>query len=86
VLNIKVPSFKCGLLLNNKSNATYLQNVPFHKTLGLQNEMSQQIQGMAKGKMVKLSLCLTKHHVIKTYWGMDVQLHTFSTSAIDGGE
>jgi hypothetical protein len=35
---------------------------------------------------VKLSLCLTKHHAMKTYWGMEVQLHAFLTSALDGSE
>jgi hypothetical protein len=39
-----------------------------------------------KGKKVKLSLCLTKHHAMKTYWGMEVYLHAFLTSALDGGE
>jgi hypothetical protein len=34
---------------------------------------------------VKLSLCLTKHHAMKTYWGVEVQLHAL-TSALDGGE
>jgi hypothetical protein len=34
----------------------------------------------------KLSLCLIKHHVMKTYWGVDVQLHSFITSALGGGE
>jgi hypothetical protein len=29
---------------------------------------------------VKLPLCLIKHHVMKTYWGMEVWLHTFLTS------
>jgi hypothetical protein len=37
-------------------------------------------------KKVKLSLCLTKHHAMKTYWGVEVQLHTFFTSALGGGE
>jgi hypothetical protein len=35
---------------------------------------------------VKLSLCLTKCHSMKTYGGMEVQLHAFLTSAPDGGE
>jgi hypothetical protein len=49
-----------------------------------------------KGKL-KLSLCLTKHdalktypwlkhHATKTYWGLELQLHTFLTSALDCGE
>jgi hypothetical protein len=25
-----------------------------------------------QGKMVKLFLCLTKHHAMKTYWGVEV--------------
>jgi hypothetical protein len=32
---------------------------------------------------VKLSLSLTKHHAIKTYWGVEVYLHAFLTSALD---
>jgi hypothetical protein len=35
---------------------------------------------------VSLSLCLTKHHTIKTYRGVEVQLHAFLTSALDAGE
>jgi hypothetical protein len=35
---------------------------------------------------VKLSLYLIKHHAMKTYWGVEVYLHVFSTSALDGGE
>jgi hypothetical protein len=33
---------------------------------------------------VKSSLCLSKHHAMKTYWGSG--LHAFLTSALDGGE
>jgi len=29
-----------------------------------------------------LSLCLNKHHAIKAYWGMEVELHAFLTSAV----
>jgi len=35
---------------------------------------------------VKLSLCLTKHYAMKTYWGVDVELHAFFTSALGGRE
>jgi hypothetical protein len=35
---------------------------------------------------VKLSLCLTKYHAMKTYWGVEVQLHAFLTSAQAGDE
>jgi hypothetical protein len=34
----------------------------------------------------KWSLCVTKYHVMETYVGVEVQFHTFLTSALDGGE
>jgi hypothetical protein len=34
---------------------------------------------------VKLSLCSTKHHAMKTYWGVEVH-HALLTSALGGGE
>jgi hypothetical protein len=34
---------------------------------------------------VKLSLCLFKNHSIRYYGEMEVQLHSFLTSALDGG-
>jgi hypothetical protein len=34
----------------------------------------------------KLSVSLTKHSAIRTYGGVEVWLHTFLTSALDGGE
>jgi hypothetical protein len=33
-----------------------------------------------------LSLCLTKHHAVKTSFGVEERLHAFLTSALDGGE
>jgi hypothetical protein len=36
--------------------------------------------------MVKLPLYLSKHYAMKTYEVMEVQLHTFFNSALDGGE
>jgi hypothetical protein len=42
---------------------------------------------LIKGKVkVNLSLCLTKHHAVKTYWEVEVYIHTFLTSSLDGGE
>jgi hypothetical protein len=35
---------------------------------------------------VKLSLWLTKCHDMKMYWGVEVKLHVFLTSTLDGGE
>jgi hypothetical protein len=35
---------------------------------------------------VRLSLCLTTNHAMKTYWGVEVQLHAFLISELDGGE
>jgi hypothetical protein len=35
---------------------------------------------------VKLSLHVTKHHAIKTYGGVEVQLHAFLISALDGDD
>jgi hypothetical protein len=35
---------------------------------------------------VDLSLCVTKHHVIKTYGGVAIKLHYLLTSALGGGE
>jgi len=34
----------------------------------------------------EMSLCLTTHNAMKTYWGEEVQLHAFLTSALDGCE
>jgi hypothetical protein len=35
---------------------------------------------------VKVKGNLTKHHAMKTYWGVEVQLYALLTSAPDGGE
>jgi hypothetical protein len=35
---------------------------------------------------VKLSLHFVKHHAMKTYRGVEVQLHAFLTWALDGSE
>jgi hypothetical protein len=35
--------------------------------------------------MVKLHLCWTEHHAMKTYEELEVQLHAFFNSVLDGG-
>jgi len=40
---------------------------------------------LAKGN-VKLFLSVIKHHVMKSYWKVEVQLHAFLTSVLDVGE
>jgi hypothetical protein len=35
---------------------------------------------------VKLFLCLTENHAMKVYWGVEVELHAFLTSTLDGSE
>jgi hypothetical protein len=35
---------------------------------------------------VNLSLCLTEHHAMKTYWGVEVWLHVFFDLGTSGGE
>jgi hypothetical protein len=35
---------------------------------------------------VKFSLCLSKHDAMKEYWGVEVCLHEFLTSALNGCE
>jgi len=32
------------------------------------------------------SLCLTKHHAMSMYWGVEVEHRTFLTLALKGGE
>jgi hypothetical protein len=42
---------------------------------------SKTIAGKVK---VQLSLCLTKYHAMKTYWGVEVYHHAFLTLILDG--
>jgi hypothetical protein len=49
--------------------------------------MGAVFQCFSNGKIkVKLSLCLIKRHAMKAYWRVDVWLHAFLTSTLDGGE
>jgi hypothetical protein len=44
-----------------------LSNTPFIRS---------DTEAKLKAKL-KLSLCLTKHHSMKAYWGVEVKLHSF---------
>jgi hypothetical protein len=51
-----------------------------------QQQQQTLVEKQLKGLKVK-SLCfLTQHHARKAYWGVEVQLHAFFDSALDGGE
>jgi hypothetical protein len=54
-------------------------------TVVMQNVDKNDVRETVNVK-VKLSPCLAKYHAMKTYWGMEVYLHAFLTSALDGGE
>jgi hypothetical protein len=66
--------------LNEHSRMTYGRDSGYLKTFCVLPYGSQvwKVQ-------VKLSLCLAKHHAMKTYRGVEVKLHAFFTSALDGG-
>jgi len=39
-----------------------------------------------EGKVVMKAYLLFEHYAMNTYWGAEVELHVFLTSALDGGE
>jgi hypothetical protein len=41
---------------------------------------------LKNASQINLSLCLIKHHSVKMYRGLEVQLHAMLTSALYGGE
>jgi hypothetical protein len=62
----KVLAFQNILEVKVKSLClTKRHGIVFHKVLAFQNILKAKVK-------VKLSLCLTKHHAMKTYWGVEV--------------
>jgi len=55
---------------------TTLYGVTTHKT---------STWNITAAEVSKLVSCLIKHHTMKTYWEVKVQLHQFLTLALDGG-
>jgi hypothetical protein len=49
------------------------------------NKRSGYVKKMTQIMQIKLFLYLTKYHAMKTYWGVEVQLHAL-TSVLYGGE
>jgi hypothetical protein len=64
---------------------TYRILVGIHERKKSRGRPKQIREDKSKVK-AKLYLCLTKHHAMKTYWGMEVQRHRFLTSELGGGE
>jgi hypothetical protein len=64
------PSWHGALVLTNKGKFTFL----LHFELFIFSKRHSHLSMYAlkvKGK-AKVSLCLTKHHVMKAYWGVEV--------------
>jgi hypothetical protein len=47
--------------------------------------LTKIVNSKGEGKVVSV-LFLTQHHAVKAYWEVELQIHSFLTSAIDGGE
>jgi hypothetical protein len=67
--------------VGHKGTNIYARNVVDMRIFSLLNLLTYSIK-----VKLKLSLCLTKHHATKTYWGVEVYPHEFFTSALEGGE
>jgi hypothetical protein len=68
-----------NLLARDARNFSYLEG----------NETQIKGASLMSGRVkVKLSLCffLTEHNATKAYWGVEVHLHAFLSSALDGVE
>jgi len=61
----------------------FLQFLPFTTQFNCTRKERAKVNVKVK---VKLPLCLTTYHVMKTYGRMEVQFHAFLTSVLDGGE
>jgi hypothetical protein len=74
--------------LNRNSVCSIWKNLakkPHYASRKLQLKCENIVTVRCKVK-VKLSLCLTKHLAMKTYWGIGGIVPQFLTSALDGGE
>jgi hypothetical protein len=68
--NILCPS-KSESILNKQLDYQSIKCEPVHGVRSLV-ALSNNLQSSVKVKKDKVSLCLTKHHAMKTYWGVEV--------------
>jgi hypothetical protein len=71
-----------GFIPNTATNTLSPTTHPF-SSVSVQVKMSLCL---TRHYAINTYFCLIKHYAMKTYWDVELYLHTFLTSAVDGGE